>query len=141
MSVCCSVSSTSPATLGPESRDLYRYIELLAGRLRIDPPLLLSQCRSAEKQLTMQLEWDRGNREGLATRPADPENSNHVPDEFGVCRAFDLGNSHAWLRMVGAHVSKHIPWAEWGGTWFPPDLPHFQVNETQQWRSVASFRI
>lgn len=106
-------------------------------------PLVISACRSARKQAEMRARYDRGDRTGLAYRPADPKNSRHVADETGVCWAFDLGNSAEWLQAAGVfvqsrEVSVALPGARWGGVWIPPDPGHFEV---QGMRTAASIRL
>jgi len=131
----------APSTLGPEARMLYRHIELYAARVGIEPPTLLSQCRSADQQAAMQAAWDRGDRAGMRSRPANPENSKHVPDENGICYAFDLGNTKAWLNEVGPWVARTVPDARWGGNFLPRDEPHFDVEPQIKWSSAATFTI
>jgi hypothetical protein len=106
-------------------------------------PLVISTCRSAEKQQQMQKKWDRGDRVGLVVRPVDPKNSRHVADLDGDCWAFDLGNSSPWLQRAGAFVQSRevlnvLPNARWGGIWLPPDPVHFEVFGM---RSAGSFRL
>ena len=132
---------TTTHTLGPEARALYRFIEIYAAQENLEPPHILSTCRPAAQQIAMQEAWDRGDRAGLRVRPADPENSKHVPDETGICSAFDLSNNDAWLRQVGQHVLENFPGATWGGIWIPKDLPHFHVEPSRRWISAASFKI
>ncbi len=132
---------TPPGTLGPDARALYRFIEIFAAEQNLEPPHLLSTCRSREEQLNLQRRWDAGDREGIRARPADPDTSKHVADEHGICHAFDLFNSDSWLRTVGQHVVKTFPGARWGGNWLPPDLPHFDVQPSRRWIRAASFKI
>jgi len=137
---CC--VGEARATLGPEIRQLFHWIEILARDSGLEPPILLSQCRSAAEQLAMQFEWDRGNRSGLGARPANPENSRHVPGPSGICWAFDLGNSSDWLEAVGKSVQRSFPGdVTWGGIWLPKDIQHFQVNSHKQWGVVGRMRI
>ena len=136
---------TGSPLLSPESAlsermaTVYRWIEVYAAAQGIEPPHLLSTCRSAEKQRAMQAAWDLGNREGLKVRPATPENSLHVPDAVGICHAFDLANSEQWLRGVGPQVIRQFPDVRWGGSWLPPDYPHFDCN--QRMMEVAAIHI
>jgi hypothetical protein len=141
MSVCCQGTGTQSATMGPEIRHLYGQIELYTAQHGMEPPHLLSQCRSRDLQLAMQQAWDTGRRSGLRVRPADPENSNHIPDKMGICWAFDLSNDETWLSIVGGWVARTFPNATWGGTWLPRDTPHFQIDEHKRWRSAATFTI
>ena len=87
-------------------------------------PSVLSACRSADRQALMQRLWDMGHREGLAARPAD--NSKHIADEFGFCRAFDLANDDLWIEVMGPVVARHWPNVEWGGTYLRRDPRHFE---------------
>lgn len=130
MNILCPTEST-PGFLDqmhPKARALYRWIEAFAKQNKLEPPFPLSICRSFERQKQIQEAWDRGEREGLSVRPADPENSLHVPGPDGLCRAFDLGNNYSWLALVGPAVMKNVPGARWGGLWLPPDYPHFDVE-------------
>lgn len=114
-----------PGTLSRNMRDLWKWLEMRAPDTGLAPPVLLSSCRSAEEQRRLQQAWDRGDRAGLAARPVD--RSAHIPDEFGICRAIDLGNSRTWLAQMGPRVVKTFgDVIEWGGTYLPPDLPHFE---------------
>jgi len=131
----------SPGTMGPEARAMYRAIELYTAENGMEPPHLLSTCRSKAKQLDMQRRWDSGDRRGLRVRPADPDSSKHVADEYGICWAFDLANSDAWLDVVGPHIVKTVPGARWGGNWLPKDSPHFDIEPSRRWISAATFKI
>lgn len=106
---------------------------------QIAPPNVISACRTREEQRALQRAWDRGEREGLLVRPADPENSLHVPDEDGMCFAFDLGNGPEWLEQVGKWAAR-IPGVTWGGTWLNRDRGHFQVK-ADRLVLVASIRL
>jgi len=145
--ICCPTSlpgyhpPSGGTAIGPEARQLYRSIEVFSAQIGLEPPILLSQCRSAALQLAMQRAWDTGRRTGLRVRPADPQNSRHVPDENGICYAFDLGNSNPWLDRVGRWVVDTQPGAVWGGTWLRRDSPHFEVSEHARWVSVVNIRI
>jgi len=72
----------------------------------------------------MQQRWDAGNRAGLLVRPVT--NSAHIPDVFGFCHAFDLGNSLEWLTIMGPVVLANWTSVEWGGVYIPPDRRHFE---------------
>lgn len=140
---CCpktQMSTIVPAgtgTLSARARQLFREIELFAASMRFPKPELLSGCRSREQQRELQRRWDAGDRAGLAVRPADE--SLHLPDQFGVCRAFDLGGlSRQQLETVGSWVQQRFPWARWGGAWLPRDLNHFDVPG-QVWESEFTF--
>lgn len=144
MQICrdpCVTSESTNGTLGPDARALYRAIEVFTAQNGMEPPHILSTCRSRAHQKELQRRWDAGDRAGIAVRPADPEDSLHVPDELGICSAFDLSNNHAWLRTVGRFVIDNFPSAVWGGTFLPQDLPHFHVVPDRRWINAASFRI
>ena len=112
--------------LAPAARDLLSQISWYAAQEGLAPPSVLSACRSRAYQLELQQRWDSGDRRGLTVRPAT--NSKHIADEDGLCWAFDLGNTHEWLRQVGP-VMARMPGVTWGGSWVPPDLPHFEVDK------------
>lgn len=144
MQICRSPTVTpgsTNATLGPDARALYRAIEVFTAKNGMEPPHILSTCRSWAHQMELQQRWDAGDRVGIAARPADPEDSSHVPDEFGICHAFDLANNPDWLKTVGRHVLNSFPSAHWGGTFLPQDLPHFHVVPDRRWINAATFRI
>ena len=106
-------------------------------------PEVISVCRSRDRQIELQRQWDAGDRRGLRVRPADPEDSNHVADINGECWAFDLGNDDEWLRAAGDYVlspsvQNYLPNARWGGSWVPVDLGHFDVHGM---RSAAVIRL
>lgn len=63
-------------------------------------PPIVSGLRSRERQRELQRKWDRGDRAGLAARPAD--RSAHVDgDAFDVARTRSLPWWHAWAHLVG----------------------------------------
>jgi hypothetical protein len=128
-------------TMGPEVRQLYRAIEIYSAKAGLTVPRLVSQCRSREYQLMIQKRWDSGLKEGLVTRPADPDNSAHVPDANGICWAFDLGNDLAWLNRIGSWVSRTFPGATWGGNWLTRDPNHFQVDQHEQWGLATRVKL
>jgi hypothetical protein len=117
--------------LTPEAAHLFQWIEAYAAHKKLAPPFPISICRSAETQKELQEAWDRGEREGLSARPADPETSMHVPNENGQCSAFDLGNDYKWLSEIGPAAIKNVPGARWGGLWLPPDYVHFDIQRTR----------
>lgn len=114
-------------TISEATRKLFRSIWVFAAAQGMAEPIVISQCRDRAAQQIMYDRWNRGDRAGLAYQPAHPDNSLHVPDAMGVCRAFDLGNDLDWLSRVGAYVTANHPEAEWGGSWLPPDPGHFAV--------------
>ena len=132
---------SSTGTLGPDARSVYRDIELYSAQIGIAPPKLISTCRSAEHQRHMQIRWDAGDRVGLGARPADPENSRHVPDANGLCWAFDLGNNSEWLRLIGPWVQRTYPNARWGGSFMSSDPAHIDVTPGRNWISAATWQI
>jgi len=113
-----------PGELSRTMGFLFDWMGEYASEYGLDPPIILSACRSLTDQRLMQREWDLGNQEGLAVRPAD--NSKHIPDEFGYCRAFDLANSEDWLNRVGRDVSYAFQSVEWGGNYLRKDIRHFE---------------
>lgn len=92
-------------------------------------PVLLSGGRTAAWQRELQRRWDSGEREGIAARPVDGDKSKHVAGRDGVYRAFDLANGTEWLRIVGPRLVKDLPFMEWGGSYLPPDIPHFEERK------------
>lgn len=133
LGICCPNVIASPTgTLSPYAEFILQKISEFAQFLKIAPPDPISTCRSFSDQLELQRRWDRGDREGLAARPADPENSKHTPGPDGFCRAFDLGNDRDWLKMIAPRVIAAYPGVVWGGNWIPPDYPHFQVFPPMQ---------
>tara|TARA_Y100000310_G_C20646312_1_gene796802 strand:+ start:1230 stop:1589 length:360 start_codon:yes stop_codon:yes gene_type:complete len=110
----------------PRTTELYAHLERWARRNGLSPPVLLSGCRDKAIQMQMQRDWDEGNREGLAVRPAT--DSAHIPGPDGYCRAFDLGNTPNWLALAGAEVAISFRDATWGGFWLPKDIRHFQID-------------
>lgn len=125
---CCRIidvrGDIHPARLSELMLNLFAWMAELTARGGLAPPELLSACRSREMQLALQAEWDAGHREGLLVRPVS--DSKHLPDAFGQCHAFDLGNDPTWLYTVGPVVAHKWPGIEWGGTYLPPDIRHFE---------------
>lgn len=105
-------------------RRLFAWMEEVAVRGGFPGPVLLSECRSPERTRELQRMWDAGMREGLAVRPSS--NSRHHPDPFGVCHAFDLANDFLWLESMGPVVLQSWTGIEWGGTYVPRDVRHFE---------------
>lgn len=128
-------------TLGPGARELLRAIELKAAAEHMPDPVYLSGCRAADYQMELRRRWDSGDREGLRVRPADPENSRHVPDSRGLCWAFDLGNESSWLEIIGPWAVRNIPGAVWGGSFIPKDQPHFEFAPDRPWTKAISIRL
>ena len=113
-----------PAQLSETMVVLFNWMTEVARRGGMADPIILSGCRSPERQRFLQREWDEGRREGLAVRPSDT--SKHLPDPFGFCRAFDLANTSNWLAVMGPVVAQKWPNIEWGGTFIPRDPRHFE---------------
>lgn len=84
----------------------------------LQPPAIISGKRSRRKQRQMQRAWDRGDRQGLAVRPAD--SSTHTTgDGWDVERVSHIHVYGAWAPYAGAR---------WGGTFRTPDPIHFDVR-------------
>lgn len=111
--------------LTPRARLLFDAIREVALSLGQEEPRILSGFRTPDLQLAMQEAWDRGDREGLAVRPANPGNSAH-------CRgaAFDLANPldlvTRWGTWVAASLTPKCSQIQWGGMWITPDPRHFE---------------
>lgn len=124
---CCLIDvrgDIHPAELSPLMMGLFAWMAELTARGGMAPPELLSACRSRAMQDQLIDDWDRGARAGLLVRPV--RNSKHLPDPFGKCHAFDLANHETWLYTVGPVVSGKWPGIEWGGTYIPKDIRHFE---------------
>lgn len=113
-----------PAEMSVTMRYLFGWIGEVANRAGMAPPELLSGARTRERQQYLQQQWDRGNRAGLAVRPSST--SKHIPDAMGHYRAFDLANTEDWLYLMGPVVVAKWPNIEWGGTYIPKDIRHFE---------------
>ena len=111
--------------LSKEAKEILDWISDYAKQMEMDLPLVISTCRTSDQQQDLQDAWDRGEKRGLRVRPAD--NSAHIPDQRGFCRAFDLGNDDNWLQIIGPAVTRNFPWARWGGNFIPVDMNHFDV--------------
>ena len=86
---------------------------------------VLSAYRSPAYQDELRARWDRGDRAGLAVRPA--EQSAHSEG-----RAIDMTfGSSAWepadYRQSAVGGFANMGGWRWGGTWTPPDPNHFEV--------------
>jgi hypothetical protein len=115
---------TQGTGLSPKMTKLFNWMVEVAQKSQMQQPVILSACRSPERQQYYQALWDMGQREGLSARPVT--NSKHIPDASGLCRAFDLANDREWLYIMGQAVVSFWPDIEWGGTYLPPDYPHFE---------------
>jgi len=114
-----------PGGLSPIIREWLAWGIEWADRREMARPEILSGCRPLWRQQQMQALWDQGHRAGLAVRPAD--NSKHIPDAYGMCRAVDLANEPGWLYVFGPATTRE--WGhliEWGGTYIPRDPRHFE---------------
>ncbi len=124
---CCVVDvrgDVHPAQLSHTMIRLFDWMSMVGQRGGIGPPIMLSACRSRERQAQLQRDWDMGLKEGLAVRPVD--NSKHLADPFGRCHAFDLANLDSWLYTMGPVVAMRWPAIEWGGAYIPKDIRHFE---------------
>lgn len=79
---------------------------------------IVSGKRSAREQRALQQAWDRGDRRGLAVRPAS--SSAHTRGE-------------AWDLPRGQHLAYYAAWApylgvRWGGNFSDPDPIHFDLG-------------
>ena len=99
-------------------------LESLAGKVGLPDPRarIISGYRSPDWQISLQLEWDAGRREGLAVRPVNPSRSRHTQG-----KAVDLRGTNDELTLWGR------AWQDlgfrWGGAFFPkPDLVHFDIS-------------
>lgn len=137
---CCFIGPGSGA-LSPRGRQLLQLMEMRAAESGMAAPRVISACRSRADQMTLRQRWDSGDRRGMAYRPAHPDQSRHVPDENGICHAFDVGNTADWCDVIGKWVRANVSWATWGGEWMPPDKNHFQVDEDKPWKQVLQWRI
>lgn len=84
----------------------------------VPAPRIISGYRSPAYQRQLQERWDRGDRTGLASRPAD--NSQH-------------STRNAWdtEQTLGlAYMSALAPYlgVRWGGTFQDPDRNHFDLG-------------
>lgn len=80
---------------------------------------ITSGKRSAARQRALIAAWDRGDRAGLAVRPA--ANSAHVEG-----RAFDLAKVRH-LDIYG-QLAQYLPGVRWGGTFSTYDPIHFDLG-------------
>ena len=110
--------------LAPKLQDVIRWMARAARDLGLAPPIVISTCRSRQQQDQMRERWDRGDREGMAYRPA--EQSWHIPGQDGMCYAVDFGNTREWLSIIGPLAENRYIGLEWGGHWLPPDYAHIQ---------------
>lgn len=92
------------------------------------PMKVTSGWRDPEKQRAMQERWDRGDRAGLAARPAT--NSKHSTTGFfgdPDAMAVDLyAGSDQNLRILGSWAQNYLG-LKWGGTFRNADLVHFYI--------------
>lgn len=128
-------------SLSPPALGVLQGLRIEAARRRIAAPIVISACRSPEQQLELLRRWARGDRVGIAAPPADPSNSRHVPDESGLCWAFDLGNTGEWLAVMGPWATNTYPYVQWGGAWIPRDANHFQIDPHGAWQLAGVWQI
>lgn len=100
----------------------------LWGLLSGFPMSVTSGWRDPEKQRALQERWDRGDRSGLAARPAT--NSKHSTTTFfgsPDAMAVDLyaGNQQN-LRTLGYWAEEFLG-LNWGGSFKNADLVHFYI--------------
>lgn len=99
------------------------YIALFAAKLN---PQVTSGWRDPAKQKAMMDAWDRGDKQGLAVRPADPSKSLHTSTSLGrpAAKAIDIKTSNPKLaadiaRVIGLRA----------GFYFSvPDPVHFDLG-------------
>lgn len=85
----------------------------------LDPAPIVSGYRSARRQRELVAAWDRGQRAGLAVRPA-------VDSAHTQGKAFDLARvPHLWAY---GQLSSYLPDVRWGGTFRTPDPIHFDLG-------------
>lgn len=82
---------------------------------------ITSGRRSATRQEEMQEAWDRGEREGLIVRPADPDRSHHTHGQ-----AVDLAGTDAELAILGELWQS--AGNRWGGFFLHRDPVHFDLG-------------
>lgn len=80
---------------------------------------IVSGRRSWWQQRRLRAAWDRGDRAGLAVRPA--ARSAHTQGT-----AFDVQRvPHLW---VYGELARYLPGVRWGGTFSEPDPIHFDLG-------------
>lgn len=105
--------------LNDQAAQLYATLAWWGEWYEIRAPRIISGYRSPRKQKALQRRWDRGDRRGLRSRPAD--RSAHTTREAFDLAADDwtLAAFGSWARYLGAR---------WGGDFSDPDPPHFDVR-------------
>lgn len=92
------------------------------------PMSVTSGFRDPEHQRELRERWDRGDRAGLAARPAT--NSKHSTTSFfgdPDAMAVDLSaGSSQNLRILGGWAQNYLG-LRWGGTFKNADLVHFYI--------------
>jgi hypothetical protein len=126
--ISCFATNVYQTGLSTDMQEVLEWIKQKAQYLGMGQPILLSTCRTYEHQKNLQERWDNGERSGIRSRPANPEDSLHVAGDDGKCRAFDLGNSDDWLGVIGPRVVGEFPTVEWGGNYINRDPNHFEKN-------------
>jgi len=99
------------------------YIALFAAKLN---PRVTSGFRDPAKQKAMRDAWDRGDKQGLAVRPADPSTSRHSTTSLGrpASKAIDIQTSNPKLaadiaRVIGLRAGYYFQ---------TPDPVHFDLG-------------
>lgn len=99
------------------------YFLLWAARLN---PQVTSGFRDPAKQQAIRDAWDRGQKQGLAVRPADPKNSRHSVTSLGrpASKAVDIQTSNP---KMAADIATSIGLR--AGYYFQtPDPVHFDLG-------------
>lgn len=99
------------------------YVALFAAKLN---PQVTSGFRDPEKQKAIRDAWDKGNKQGLAVRPADPTTSRHTNTSFGrpASKAIDIKTTNPKL---AADIARAIGLR--AGYYFQiPDPVHFDLG-------------
>lgn len=89
-------------------------------------PRITSGFRDPKKQAAMRAAWDRGDRQGLRVRPADPRNSLHCYEASGrpASRAVDMPcDNDALAAEIGKALGLRA-----GYFFSTPDPGHFDMG-------------
>lgn len=90
---------------GISSTAARKFAQLLAYQFQYGlKPQITSGFRDPKKQAAMRAAWDRGDRQGLRARPADPDDSDHCQTALwgsAASQAIDIKSSNeaqsAWI--------------------------------------------
>lgn len=107
------------AGLTRQAAELYATLTWWGEWYGIEAAPILSGKRSPKKQEELRRRWDRGDRAGLSSRPA--EGSLHLTGE-----AFDL-RADWWTLEVYGSWAPHAG-GRWGGTFRAPSPNHFDTG-------------